>query len=210
MLAEYQMTSSPLNADSLNNEVRDLLKTVQQEVGFVPNMYANMAHSPSLLQTYMTGYKAFRKESAFSPQEQEVILLTISRENGCEYCVSAHSMIAARQAGINDDILQAIRDGREVNDSRLAALSAFTRKLVTRRGLARKYDVKAFLDAGFSEGQILEIVLAIGMETLSIYSNHLFHTGLDEAFADWEWKDMDSEQKIPDRMEVRSMQQDVP
>ncbi len=210
MLAEYQMTSSPLSADNANGIARDLLKTVQKEIGFVPNMYVNMAHSPGLLQTYMAGYNAFRKDSSFSPQEQEVVLLTIGRENGCEYCVSTHSMIAARQAGVNDDTLQAIREGRAVADSRLAALSEFTRKLIARRGLAHKHDVKTFLDAGFSEGQILEIVLAIGVETLSIYSNHLFHTGLDEAFADWEWKDINSEPKIPDRMEVRSMQQDVP
>lgn len=210
MLAEYQLTLSPLSIDNAEGKARDLLQTAQQEMGFVPNMYANMARSPALLQAYMSGYSAFRNESGFSPQEQETVLLTISRENGCEYCVSAHSMIAARQAGIDADTLQALRDGREVDDTRLAALSAFTRKLVTSRGLARERDVEAFLDAGFTEPQILEIILAIAVKTLSNYSNHMFHTRLDEGFADWEWEDANSERTSPDRMQVQNMQQDVP
>jgi AhpD family alkylhydroperoxidase len=57
-------------------------------------MYAVMANSPGLLETYATGYAAFREASGFTPAEQEVVLLTVSHENGCEYCVAAHSFLA--------------------------------------------------------------------------------------------------------------------
>lgn len=47
-----------------------------------------MAHSPDLLETYLQGYAAFRNESGFSSEKQEVIFLVISRDHGCEYCTA--------------------------------------------------------------------------------------------------------------------------
>lgn len=55
-----------------------------------------MAHAPGALSTYLHGMDWFRKESGFTPAEQEVVLLVISRINDCHYCVAAHSMIAEK------------------------------------------------------------------------------------------------------------------
>jgi alkylhydroperoxidase family enzyme len=85
-------------------------------------------------------------------------------------------------------VTEAIRDGRAIPDPKLAALSAFTDVLLTKRGLPSKAEVAAFLAAGYSERQILELILAISVKTLSNYSNHLFHTALDPAFTGREWK----------------------
>jgi len=189
MLAEYQMTLSPLTDDTAEGKAGELLQNARKEMGFVPNMYANMAHSPGLLETYMTGYSAFRKGSGLSPQEQELVLLVISRDNGCEYCVAAHSMLAAKQAGLNEQTVEALRNQQDPNDEKLAALARFTRTMITTRGLPSRQDVESFLAAGFAETAILDVVLAIAVKTLSNYSNHLFHTSLDAAFADWKWSD---------------------
>ena len=43
--------------------------------------------------------------------------------------------------------------------------------------------------AGFEERHILQLVLAIGVNTLSNYSNHLFHTPVDPVFARRAWED---------------------
>jgi alkylhydroperoxidase family enzyme len=61
--------------------------------------------------------------------------------------------------------------------------------MVAKRGLPAPADVHAFINAGYDERRILEIVLAIAVKTLSNYSNHLFHTPVDEAFADRRWSD---------------------
>jgi alkylhydroperoxidase family enzyme len=53
--------------------------------GMLPNMYRAMAHNPALLDTYLYGYDALRKEAGFTPAELEVIFLVISDENGCDY-----------------------------------------------------------------------------------------------------------------------------
>ena len=148
-----------------------------------------MVNSPGLLNTYLDGYAAFRADSGFTPPEQETVFLVISRENACEYCVSAHSMLAEAKSGLAPEVVAAIRDDRPIADARLAALAGFTRRMVRARGLPSKADVAAFLDAGYGERQILEIVLAIAVKTLSNYANHLFHTPLDPLFEGHRWRD---------------------
>jgi AhpD family alkylhydroperoxidase len=115
------------------------------------------------------------------------VFLAISYENGCGYCMGAHSFIADKMSKVPTPVTDAIRTGARVPEARLAALAEFTRVMVAKRGLPSKADVAAFLKAGFTERQILYIVLAIAVKTLSNYSNHLFHTQLDERFASRAW-----------------------
>ena len=188
MTSEYRLTLSPKTLQNAEPKVRAILERAKGQVGFIPNMYAVMANSPGLLETYMDGYDRFRKDSGLTPAEQEVVFLTISRTNGCDYCVAAHSLIADRMSKVPPAVTEAIRDGRAIPDPKLAALSAFTDVLLTKRGLPSKAEVEAFLAAGYQERQILEVILAIAVKTLSNYSNHLFHTELDPAFVSREWK----------------------
>ena len=94
MTSEYKMTLSPKTLQNADPKTRAVLERAKAQVGFIPNMYAGMSNSPGLLETYMDGYGRFRKDSGFSPSEQEVVFLTISRGNGCDYCMAAHSLIA--------------------------------------------------------------------------------------------------------------------
>jgi uncharacterized peroxidase-related enzyme len=174
-----------LSSDSA--PIRAVLEKAKEQVGFLPNMYANMVNSPGLLETYLFGYNRFRKESGFSPAEQEVVFLTISRENGCHYCVAAHSMLAEKMSGVPKDVIEAIRDGTPIQDAKLAALSDFTRTLLEQRGWVERKDIGRFVAAGFAEPQVLEIVLAVAVKTLSNWSNHMFETQVDDMFAGWVW-----------------------
>jgi uncharacterized peroxidase-related enzyme len=182
---------------SASARIRGVLQQAQEQVGFLPNMYTNMVNSPGLLETYLLGYERFRKESGFSPAEQEVVFLTISRENGCRYCVAAHSMLAEKVSGVSRDVVAAIRDGTAIPDLKLAALSHFTRTLLAKRGWVDRTDVDRFVAAGFGERQVLEIVLAMAVKTLSNSSNHLFDTQVDDVFAKWGWRSVESEAGAP-------------
>lgn len=164
-----------------------LLDDSKKKMGMVPNMYANMANSPGLFATYAFGYDQFRANSAFTPVEQEVVFLTLSRENGCDYCMAAHSFIADTASKVPTDVTDAIRDGATISDPKLAALAAFTSIVFTTRGRPSPQDGDTFVAAGYSERAILKIVLAIAVKTLSSYSNHLFDTAVDPAFAKRAW-----------------------
>lgn len=187
MNAEYKMSMPGVSPETADPRAREVLDKALKQVGFIPNMYANMVNAPAVLDTYLLGYRQFREESGFSPPEQEVVFLAISFENGCSYCMGAHSFLADAKSRVPAAVTNAIREGTAVPDARLAALTRFTRLMVAKRGLPGKADVAAFLAAGFTERQILYIVLAISVKTLSNYSNHLFHTQLDERFASRAW-----------------------
>jgi len=187
MTQEYQMTLPPQGLDDAGPEALEVLQKAQKQVGFIPNMYALMVNSPGLLETYLDGYARFREHSGFTPAEQEVVFLTISRENSCDYCMAAHSMIADTMSKVPSEITEAIRDDTAILDVRMAALHHFTRHLFNSRGRPDPAEAEAFQGAGYSEAQILEIVLAIAVKTLSNYSNHLFHTPVDEMFAGRIW-----------------------
>jgi len=189
MLSEYKATLPLRTTDDAEPEAKTVLEAAQKKLGFVPNMYQAMANSPGLLNSYIQGYEAFRANSGFSPAEQEVVFLTISRTNGCEYCVAAHSFIAEIMSGVPDAVTKAIRDGASIPDAKLNALSNFVQVMVTKHGLPDRAHVEAFLSAGYEEKFILEIILAISVKTISNYTNHIFHTEVDEAFASHIWSD---------------------
>jgi len=176
---------APKTLENAASGAKEVLETTQSKLGFIPNLYTNMANSPGALSTYALGYGQFRERSGFTPAEQEIVFLTISKENGCGYCVAAHSMIAEKMSDTPSQAWNAIRHGEIIEDPKLAALSIFTRRLFQSRGLPIDAEVKEFLQAGYKEAQILEIVLAISVKTISNYTNHLFNTPIDSVFANY-------------------------
>lgn len=183
----YRMKIPPVGLDDADPRVRDLLDLTRKQIGMVPHMYLRIGVSPGALETYRLGYERFRKESGFTAGEQEVVFLTISFENGCEYCMAAHSVIADTSSRLPREVTDAIRDGTDIVDPRLRALATLTRAVLLKRGRPSAADVETFLAAGYAERQILEIVLAIAVKTISNYANHLFATPLDPQFARRAW-----------------------
>ena len=183
MTAEYKIGLEPVGDEAASGVGKEIMDATKAGFGFVPNMYRTMANSAGFLSTYAHGYQAFRQHSGFTPAEQELVFLVISRENGCDYCTAAHSMVAANVSKLDAQTLAAVRNNTDTADEKLRALATFTQHVFASRGLISQVQAAAFLDAGFEEKQIMEIVLAIAVKTLSNYSNHIFHSELDDVFA---------------------------
>jgi uncharacterized peroxidase-related enzyme len=183
MSNRYLKSLPALNLQTATGAQKEILESAQKQVGFIPNMYANMANVPGVLSTYLHGYGLFRKDSGFTPTEQEVVFLAVSQTNGCKYCTAAHSMIADKMSGVPADVLQAIRTSQPIADARLAALFALTQDMVKHLGQPSAEKVTAFLDAGYTESHVLNIILAVAVKVLSNYTNHAFATEVDERFA---------------------------
>ena len=101
--------------------------------------------------------------------------------------MAAHSMIGDKVSKVPPEVLTAIRSGAGIPDTKLAALAAFTSHMFATRGRPTATSLKAFLDAGYMEAQVLEIVLALAVKTLSNYANHVNNPKVDEAFAAYAW-----------------------
>ena len=183
MPTPFTLLLAPVALADAQEPARTIMQDTQIRLGLVPNMYAGLANAPVLLQTYVEGYDRFRSESGFTPAEQEVVFLSISRENGCDFCVAAHSYIADRKSKVPRAVTDAIWDGAVVPDAQLAALHQFTTELVRTRGRPSEASAAQFLAVGYSTVQILYLLLAISTKTISNYSNRLLETPLDAMFA---------------------------
>jgi uncharacterized peroxidase-related enzyme len=189
MKSEYKISLPPVTIEAAGDSVKSTLEQQKANFGFLPNMYQTMANSPVLLKTYLFGYEQFRTESDFTPGEQEVVFIVLSRENGCEYCVGAHSFIADNMSGVPAHVTDAIRARSTIKDSKLQALATFTKVLHDTRGLPTRTDVEGFIGAGYTEKNILEIILAMSVKTLSNYSNHVCQPELDHVFSGRAWSE---------------------
>ncbi len=169
------------SAETAPEAARPILNEAQQNYGFIPNLMRVMAESPATLEGYTTLMGIFEKTS-FDATEKQAILLAVSAENGCHYCLAAHGTIAAMQ-GVPRDVIDAVSQGQTLADERLDVLVRLTRSLVATRGWPEGALVEQFLALGYSQAQYLEIVLGVALKTLSNYVNRAADTPIDEAFA---------------------------
>ncbi|MGW3964250.1 carboxymuconolactone decarboxylase family protein [Amycolatopsis sp. NPDC005003] len=165
---------------------RTMLEGARRRLGFVSTLAGVMAESPELLSGYNALAAAFAKSSLPGPA-QHVVLIAASVTNDCRYCVAAHSTMALR-GGLDEDTVAALRAGKPLEDPVLEAVRALTESIVAERGWAPQEQVDAFLAAGHTHRQVLDVVLGVGMKTLSNYTNHIAHTPLDPAWAEQEWQ----------------------
>ena len=167
--------------ETASEQGREVLDAVKAKFGFIPNLLGNMVEAPATARAYLELGDLLGKTS-FSPTEQQVILLAVSRFNECTYCIGAHSAVAQMQ-NVPADVVEAIRNDAAIADPKLEALRQFTTRVVEQRGWLSDEETAEFLAAGYGNQQILEVVLGVAMKTISNYTNHLAGTELDEAFA---------------------------
>jgi uncharacterized peroxidase-related enzyme len=160
---------------------KNILTNAQESFGFVPNLMRIMAESPPTLEAYTTLMRLFDK-TAFDASERQIILLAVSKENECHYCLSAHAKLAAMN-GVSQEVIAAIRAGAPVADERLQLLVELVRSIVSTRGWPDQSLVERFYGLGYTHQHYLEIVLGVTMKTLSNYINHAADTPINEAFA---------------------------
>lgn len=174
-----------VSTTALTNEI---LENTKKGLGFVPNMYVTMGENPALLDAYTHSYKSFRANAGFTPIEQEVIFLSVAYENNCEYCMAAHSFVGDNMTKVPTEVTDAIRNGQQIPDAKLEALSKLTQSLTATRGNVSQEEINAFLEEGYSEMHVLGIIAGIAVKTMSNYSNHITNPIIDEAFAGRTWR----------------------
>lgn len=166
---------------------RSALEGAQKNLGFVPNLYAGLAESPAALKGYLDLSATFG-ETQLSTLEQNVVWLAVSVANQCEFCVAAHSFIAKMMAKADPALVTALRKEDKLPDPRLNALAQFTRAVVQQRGWLEPNQVDAFLSAGYTKANVLDVILGVAMKTLSNYANHVVQTPLNDVFAAERWE----------------------
>jgi AhpD family alkylhydroperoxidase len=160
------------------------LADLNRSIGMIPNLAASMAESPELLKGFLA-VRALLESGTFRPAEIQVLALANAFENGCRYCMALHSTLALK-VGVPIADVTALREGRDPATPKLRALSAFSRRLVVRRGDAPE-ELAAFLAAGYTRRQALEVVLQIAGSIMPNFAHHLTQCPVDDAFIAQQW-----------------------
>lgn len=153
-----------------------LLDAVAKKLGRVPNLLQTLAHSSAALKFYL-GQNEALASGALSLQLREQIALVAAGINHCDYCASAHTL-AGKARGLDAGEMAANLDGKSEDAKTQVALD-FARQILTNNGRVSDGALHALRDAGYGEGEIVEIVAHVGMNIFTNYFNHIAGTVID-------------------------------
>ena len=154
-----------------------LLSAVEKQLGRVPNMMRLLASSPSALEGYLNLSGALAKGS-LPIKCREAIALAIAGFNGCQYCLSAHSYVSENAVGIDKEEIRLNMDGNS-KDERTQKGIHFALKVAGLRGQVDAKEIEILKESGFSEAEILEIVVNVSLNILTNYVNEVAKTDID-------------------------------
>jgi uncharacterized peroxidase-related enzyme len=166
----------PINYEHSTGKARELLDAVKAKLGRTPNMMKTMAQSPAVLEAYLN-FSGALGGGKLNARLREQIALISAEINGCGYCASAHTAIG-KIVGLDEDAILAARNGNAADAKTDAALK-FARTVIVNRGEVSDADLQAVKDAGFSDGEVGEIVANVALNIFTNYFNEIVKTDID-------------------------------
>jgi uncharacterized peroxidase-related enzyme len=151
--------------DTVSPANQALFDALKSQLGFVPNLYATLAYSENALSTYLALQSA---KSSINAKAREVVNLVVSQVNECAYCLAAHTALG-KMNGFSDAQIIEIRTGTATFDAKFDALARLTRAIAINRGHADQKIVDAFLAAGWTKANLVDVIVTIGDKTVSNY-----------------------------------------
>jgi uncharacterized peroxidase-related enzyme len=169
--------STPATIEASPASSQPLLEAVKKQISSVPNLFRVVGNSPAALEGYL-GLNGALAKGALDAKTRERIALAVAEVNGCDYCLSAHAYMGKNLAKLDDAEIAANRAGTS-GDPKADAAVRFAVAVVRHRGHVDDAGLGAVKAAGFTEAQIIEIVLHVALNTLTNYVNNVAHTEID-------------------------------
>ncbi len=164
-----------VNYESTEGKTKELLDAVNKQLGFVPNLMKTLGNSPVALEAYLN-LNATLGKSLNAKLREQISVLT-AEENGCGYCASAHTAIG-KMVGLSEEDIFSAREAKSVDAKTDAALK-FAKTVLEKRGNVADEDFNAVKTAGFSSGEIAEIVANVALNVFTNYLNNVAQTEID-------------------------------
>lgn len=179
------MTFPTHTIDSAPERVRRRMSAIEDAFGYLPAGVGLMATSPETLDAFSAANAQFER-ATLDPVSREVAVMTIVARYECHLCVAIHSARLER-LGAPAALIAALRDRKPLDDERYEALRTFTLAAMDGRGVVDDATFARFRHAGYDEQNALEVVLAIGTYTISVFANRMTDAPLDEPLASYAW-----------------------
>lgn len=163
----------PLDPERANGKASILLDAVQSKLGFVPNIMKTFAQAPAALEAYLNFSKALGT-GTLDARLREQIAVAAAGVNSCGYCASAHTAAGGKLGIDSAELLENLE--AKSGDPKTEAALRFTRAVIEDRGFVSDDDVRLIREAGYSDGEIIEIIANISLNLYTIYFNHIAQT----------------------------------
>ncbi len=157
-------------------KAKELLDGIQSNFGMTPNLMTTMAQSPAVLEGYLNLSGSLRG-GTLGARLQEQIAIAVAEVNSCQYCLSAHTAIG-KIVGLSESELVAARRSAS-SDPKTEAALRFAQSIVVTRGNVTDLEVNRVKEAGYTEGEIAEIVANVAANIFTNYFNHVAQTEVD-------------------------------
>lgn len=178
----YRTNLASINYEVATGEVKSIYDKILKSLGFIPNLFKNMANQPGILKAYLQLSDLLKEINEFTPAEKDVIALAVSKYNECNYCIAVHTFTGKKMTNVPESVLNAINNNIEIPDKKIGTLFRFVQEVIKSRGFIDEKLANEFIEVGYNDKHILGIFLLISLKTLSNYTNHLFDTVLDNEF----------------------------
>lgn len=155
---------------------QSLFDAVEKQLGVVPNLFRLVGLSPAALEGYLGLNGALGR--TLDAKTRERIALAVAQANGCDYCLSAHTYLGLNLSKIDETEIALNRNGHS-GDAKADAALVFARKVLDTRGRVSDADLAAVRLAGFSDAQVIEIVVSVAVNVLTNYVNNVAQTDID-------------------------------
>jgi uncharacterized peroxidase-related enzyme len=166
---------TPIDPATATGEAKDLLDGIQAAFGRTPNSFRAMANNPAVLKGWIQLSGALGKTLPRKLAEQ--VAIAIAEQNGCAYCLSAHSAVAG-SLGIGAREIDDNRSG-DSDDERVAAALGFALTVNAKRGGVSDTDLAEVRAAGYDDADIAAIVAHVALNVLTNYFNRVAQPVID-------------------------------
>ena len=165
-----------IETETASDAAKTSLDMVAKKLGRIPNMYKLMANSPATLESYIK-FNTALSAGTLGNKMAELIALATAESNACSYCLSAHTYFG-KKAGLSVEDMEAARDFVS-RDEKIQAGLSFAKKLLETPREISKTDIAALQKAGYSDGDILEIIANVIRNMFTNYINIVAETEVD-------------------------------
>ena len=141
------------------------------------NIFKGLAAHPSVFEGFLAFNKGLAEGGALTTIEREIVMLFVSEIRDCDYCLAAHTMIAA-EAGLSAEAAILARTG-EGGDDKQQALLDFTAIVLESDGFVTDEELEVFRGAGFNDRAAIEVIACITIMTFTNLYNHVHETEID-------------------------------
>jgi uncharacterized peroxidase-related enzyme len=172
------MSGLPLiQPETASDQLSAVFAETHQVLGLIPNEARALANSPTTLKAYVDLVSALRGGSV-PLRLRELIALLVAQENRSDYCLSAHTYIATRLAGLTESETMCARNA-QADDPQTRAVLTFAASVLRNRGSVSEEELAALRAAGIADGEIVEVIAHVALNVFTNYFNTAARVDID-------------------------------